>query len=158
MSIHDIQDVTGTDEHLQSLQGYILKGFLPTRNDVIQGMKQYCTFRDKLIITNGKTMKNRRITRPTITQEQVLKQFHINYMDIKKTRMLARELICWSYEYKKENYNIYLEFQQTQPKEQLLPHKVPGKLWQVIGADIFHTEDKNFLCIIDSFSKYPMIR
>ena len=35
-----------------------------------------------------------------------------------------------------------LDFQQTQPKENFMHHDIPGKLWKVLGADMFTLNKK----------------
>ena len=50
-----------------------------------------------------------------------------------------------------------LEFQQTQPKEKMVHHDIPLRAWDVLGADIFHFNNRNYLCIIDYHSKFSVI-
>ena len=33
-----------------------------------------------------------------------------------------------------------------QPKEKILHHDIPLRPWEVLGADIFHFNNKNYLC------------
>ena len=40
-----------------------------------------------------------------------------------------------------------LEFQQKHLKEKLILHEIPGKLWEVIGVDMFTLYNRNYLCI-----------
>ena len=40
-----------------------------------------------------------------------------------------------------------LESQQRQPKDRTIPHKLPGKPWEVPGVYLFQANNKNFLCI-----------
>ena len=51
-----------------------------------------------------------------------------------------------------------LEFQQTQPKEQIFQHEIPRKPWEVVGADNFTLHNKNYLCIVDYHSEFPIIK
>ena len=37
-------------------------------------------------------------------------------------------------------------------------HEAPGKPWEVVGSDMFTLHNKNYLCIVDYYSKFPMIR
>ena len=54
--------------------------------------------------------------------------------------------------------NTCLEFQQTQPKEKIIHHDIPLRPWEVLGVDIFHLNNKNYLCIVDYHSKFPVIK
>ena len=51
-----------------------------------------------------------------------------------------------------------LEFQQMQPREKILHHDIPLRPLEVLGADIFHLSNKNYSCIIDYHSKFPVIK
>ena len=70
-------------------------------------------------------------------------------MGIEKTRLLACESVYWSsikadIEDCIKNFATCLEFQQTQPKDKIIHHNIPLRLWQVIGADVFHFNNKNY--------------
>ena len=47
---------------------------------------------------------------------------------------------------------------QTQPRETIINHNIPGKLWEVIGADMFTLNNNNYLCIVDYCSKFPIVK
>ena len=45
-----------------------------------------------------------------------------------------------------------------QPKEKIIHHNIPLRPWEVVGADIFHFNKKNYLCVVDYNSKFPIIK
>ena len=45
-----------------------------------------------------------------------------------------------------------------QPKENNIHHKISDKLWRVIEADMFTSDNKNYICGVDNHSKYSVIR
>ena len=45
-----------------------------------------------------------------------------------------------------------------QPKEKIIHHDTPLRPWEVLGTDIFHLNNKNYLYIIDYHSKFPVIK
>ena len=45
-----------------------------------------------------------------------------------------------------------------QPKERIVHHDIPLRPWEVVGADAFHFNNKNYLCIVDYNSKFPIIK
>ena len=51
-----------------------------------------------------------------------------------------------------------LEFQQTRPKKKIIHHNIPLRPWKVIGTDVFYFNNKNYLCIIDYNSKFPVAK
>ena len=50
-----------------------------------------------------------------------------------------------------------LHFQQTQPREKIIHHNIPGKPWEVIRADMFTLNNKNFFCIVEYHSTFPIL-
>ena len=42
-----------------------------------------------------------------------------------------------------------LDFLQTHPKDKIIHPEVPGKPWEVMGADMFHIHRKHYLCLVD---------
>ena len=108
-------------------------------------------------------LKGRHIVMPNSLRQQVLNQLHTNHMGIEKTKLLARESVYWS----SINADIKsyikhcatcLEFQQSQPKENIIHHDIPLRPWEVVRADVFHFNNKNYLCIVDYNSKFPVIK
>ena len=51
-----------------------------------------------------------------------------------------------------------LGFQQMQPNEKIVHCNIPLRLWEVLGADVFHFNNKNYLCVVDYHSKFPMVK
>ena len=84
-------------------------------------------------------------------------------MGIEKTKLLAPKSVYWSsisadIESYIKHCTTCLEFQQTQPKEKIIHHDIPLRPWEVVGADVFHFNNKNYLCIVDYNSKFPVIK
>ena len=84
-------------------------------------------------------------------------------MGIEKTKLLACKCVYWySINADIEKYikkcATCLEFQQMQPKEKIIHHDVPLRPWEVAGADVFHFNKINHLCVVDYNSKYPIVR
>ena len=84
-------------------------------------------------------------------------------MGIETTKLLALESVYWSsINADIKNYIKFcatcLEFQQTHPKERIIHHKIPLRPWEVFSADVFHFNNKDYLCIVDYHSKFPVIK
>ena len=45
-----------------------------------------------------------------------------------------------------------------QPQEKGIHYVIPGRHWEVVGADVFMNKDKIFLCIADYYSKFPIVK
>ena len=108
-------------------------------------------------------LKGRCIVISNTLQKQTLEQLHINHMGMDKIKPLC-ESIYWpgidsNIEKKTlKNCSTCLEFQQTKPKEQIMHQEIPEKPWEVVGADMFNSHNKYYLCIINYHSKFPIIK
>ena len=137
----DIQGVPSEDSDLQRLKSYIIQGWPHRKDEVKQSIKHYWPSRHKLSITDGIDMKGRRMIITFLLQRQIQQQLHSNHMGIKKMRLLVQELVYWvnmnaDIEDTIKQCTTYLEYQQTQPHEKTIPHKVPCRPWEMVGADI----------------------
>ena len=45
-----------------------------------------------------------------------------------------------------------------QPKEKTLHHDIPMRPWDGISADMFQLNNKNYICIVDYYNKFPVIK
>ena len=45
-----------------------------------------------------------------------------------------------------------------QPKEKIIYDDIPLCPWEVVGVDVFHFNNKNYLCIIDYNSEFPVVK
>ena len=75
-------------------------------------------------------------------------------MGIKKTKLLMHESVFWvninnDIENHVKNCSMCLEFQQTQPKEKNIHYDILLRPWEVLGADVFQHNNKNYLCVVD---------
>ena len=161
--IPQIQQASAQDEHLQCLKNYIIAGWPSTKEDLHSDLRPYWSYRDDLAVIDGVVMKGRCIIIPAVLKQQVLDQLHLNHMGIKKTKLLMHESVYWvdintDIDKHIKSCNRCLEFQQTQPKEKIVHHNIPFRPWEVLGADVFHFNNKNYLCIVDYHSKFPVIK
>ena len=51
-----------------------------------------------------------------------------------------------------------LDLNTTQPKDNPLPHDVPGRLWENVGAYSFSLNNKHCLCNLDYRTKHLVIK
>ena len=122
-------------------------------------LKPYWSYRDELPVIDGIVLKGRPIIIPTSLGQQELDQLHTNHMGIEKTKLPACESVYWSsINVDIKNCATCLEYKQMQPKEMIIYHDIPLRPWEVLGTDIFHFNNKNYLCIVDYHSKFLIKR
>ena len=164
MMIHELQHEMALDNHSQQLKKM-------HRKRMTREQRQYTTEPQAIldilrwhVVIDRVILKGRCIVIPHIFQKQALEQLHINHMAMKKkTKLLACELIyypCIESNIKKyiNSCSTCLEFQQMQPKKGIMHHKITRKPWKVVEADMFTLHKKNYLCIVDYVSKFPVIK
>ena len=108
-------------------------------------------------------MKGRCILIPTRLKQQVVDQLHTNHMGIEKNKLLACKSVYWAdinadIEKRIKNCATCLEFHQMQPKEKIIHHDIPLRPWEVLGTDVFHFNNRNYLCIVDYHRKFPVVK
>ena len=59
---------------------------------------------------------------------------------------------CWPSRLAK--FDVCATYQKDQQKEPLISHKIPNRQWETGGCDIFHFEDRDYLCAVDYYSSY----
>ena len=136
---------------------------MSTRDQLHIGIRPYWSYRDDMAVIDSVVLKGRHIIVPQDLQQQVLDQLHLNHMGIEKTKLLMCQSVYWvkintNIEYHIKSCITCLAFQQTQPKEKIIHHDIPLRPCEVLGVDIFHLNNKNYLCIVDYHSKFPIIK
>ena len=47
--------------------------------------------------------------------------------------------------------------QRSNQREPLIPHQVPERPWATVAADIFYYKGRDYLSVVDYYSKYPEV-
>ena len=163
VSMAEIQQASVWDDHLQILKSFIISGWPDMKDKLCADLRPYWSYRGELVVIDSIILKGRCIDISNSLKQQVLNQLHTNQMGIEKTKLLAHESVYWSsINADIGNYikccGTVLEFQQTQPKEKIIHQDIPLRPWEVIGADVFHFNNKYYLCIVGDHSKFPVIK
>jgi Integrase zinc binding domain/Integrase core domain len=92
----------------------------------------------------------------------ILTLVHEGHQGIEKSKAFARTAVWWPgisrmIESVVSACATCCSNRSKQPAEPLLPHAVPDYPWQKIGADIFTFNRKDFLLVVDYFSKFPIV-
>ena len=81
-------------------------------------------------------------------------------MGIEKCKQRARSCLYWpsmnaDIETLVNGCEVCNKFAPTIRKEPMIPHEVPSRPWEKVGVDYFTVHSKDFLLIVDYYSKYP---
>ena len=127
-----------------------------------QGMRTYWTFWVDIAVIYGVILTGRHVVIPETLQKQALEQIHVNHMWIRKTMLLACKSIYWTgMNNDTENcikIALHVLIFSKHSQKKVIHHEVPGKPWQVDWTDMFTVHNKQYLCIVDYHSKFPVIK
>lgn len=154
-----IQKHTEKDDELKSLKQYIMNGWPSDKNKIINEVKPYWNYKENLTETFGIVWKDQRIVIPKILRKEILKKLHIGHMGLEKCKLRARESVFWpglnnDLQNMIHNCDICLSHRKNCQKETLQLHDIPDRPWAKVGTDLFHFKHKNYLILIDYYSKF----
>lgn len=157
--IEKIRQITKNDDHLQKLVKLISYGFPSNKNNLQDEMKIYWTYRDELTFVDGLIFKGDKILIPKELREDTLKQLHIGHMGKEKMKNRARELIFWpglslQIDNLSDSCKTCNLYRKQNVKEPLINHDIPTEPWIKVGLDLFHFNNKNYLIVVDYYSKF----
>ena len=160
--LRTIQRETAEDPELQLLTQRIIEGWPEDIKQCNPEIRQYFNFKESLAVENGVIFKGRQVIIPKSSQKEILRQLHTSHQGIKKTQWLARESVYW------KNINRDIEalvntcetcqkYQRNQCQEPTIHHNIPPTPWWKLGSDLYHINNRDFLILVDYFSKYPIV-
>jgi hypothetical protein len=115
-----------------------------------------------IIDADGLLLKNGRIIVPVSMRPAMLALIHEGHLGAEKSKARARHTLWWPGMAKMIDATVgacatCCAHRRQQPPEPLMPHPVPSYPWEKIGADIFTYNRRDYLLVVDYFSKFPFI-
>ena len=160
--LNEIRKETKADLVLDQLHGIITAGWPDSIKDLLPVIRSYWPYRDELSVNDGIIMKGSRIIIPETQQKIILDQLHYSHQGVEKTRQardtVYSERINADIENMIKNCSICQENLPAQPKKTLQPHDIPSRAWEVVGTDLFNSNNHEYLIIADYYNKFPIIR
>ncbi|XP_052797485.1 uncharacterized protein K02A2.6-like [Mya arenaria] len=157
--LNELKDKTSQDETLVLLKQTILQGWPTSRKMCPSQILPFWNFRDELTSIDGLVMKGNKIIIPISMQSQMLELIHTGHMGVEKCLRRARDVMFWpgisaDITNLVLKCNTCLKHRNSNPKEPLIPLEIPDYPWQIIGTDLFTWENRNYLLIVDYYSRY----
>jgi hypothetical protein len=153
-----IKEETNKDTELQQLKYYVLNGW-PAIKDIPSSLKPYFTFTDQLYVCEELIFKNNCIVVPQSLRSDMLERIHYNHMGLDKCKSRARSCMFWPFmgrdiENKVLNCSTCDRFRKNNSKEPMQIREMPNKPWWHLGTDVFHYKGRNYILVVDYYSKY----
>ena len=145
------------------LAKYVHQGWPREQKDCPEILQQYWTYKKCISMENGLLFKDDRLIVPEVERNYILDLLHYGHYGIKHTQDRARESVFWpgitkDIENKVKDCMICQQNSTSQTKEIMHPHDTPKGPWMKLGVDLFEHNKKQYLLVVDYFSKFPIIR
>ena len=126
-------------------------------------LRPYWCYRDELSVEDGVILKGDRVLIPESMRADVMKRLHAGHQGVEKCKLRAKISVFWDginkdIEEVIQRCDVCQTHQRSTPKETLMPHELPTRPWQVLGTDLFHFNNAEYLIVVDYYSKFPLIR
>lgn len=153
----EIRELIQHDDVCRTLIRYCQHGW-PATCPADPWLKPYWAARYDISYQDGMLLHGTRILVPDKLRQDILERLHTGHQGVVKTRALAKDCVWWpglSTQIEKlvENCSVCAKERRV-PPEPLLPTPVPEYAWQKVGTDLFEFKGRNYLLVIDYFSKF----
>ena len=157
--LKQFQTETSKDETLRTLPKHVMNGWPKNKNNTNPTTMPYFNIGDEISVANGLVLKGERIIVPLSMRKEMKQIIHSGHQGIEKCKARAREALYWP-GMSAEIADIVSacstcqEHRNYQQCEELLNHEVTREPWIKVGADLFTLKRKNYLLVVDYFSKF----
>ena len=157
--LEEFKQSTKADPSLSILVRTVQEGWPKSKTKVPTAARPYWNFRDEITYHHGILFKGSRVIVPQSMQPSMLKLIHSSHLGIDRCKRRAREIVFWigmnaQIEDTITNCTTCTTHKRSNPKEPLLPHPIPERPWERVGADLCEFEGDNYLVIADYYSNF----
>lgn len=149
------------DNNLATVMKYTQEGWPHNKNhlpnkDII---RHYFKFKNELCVFNNVLFYNNRAVIPDSLKQKTLEALHSGHMGVTKTVLRAQQLFYWINLHKDVETFIgkcltCQENRNSKTKEVLMPHEQSVLPFECLALDIATFKSKDYLVIIDQYSKW----
>ncbi len=158
-----IQVETSLDPVLSVVKSLIVSGWPNDIKKCPESAKLYFNLRNEMTIHQDVILYNDRVVIPKSLQTELLRRLHVGHQGQERCKNLARKSIYW------RGINSAIDnmvreceaclLQRALPaRGNLIPHEIPNRVWEKIGADLFSYEGVTFQVVVCYLSKWPEVK
>ncbi|CAM1332187.1 Uncharacterised protein r2_g4120 [Pycnogonum litorale] len=151
-------------DELDEVMYYVRKGWPKYIQDVHPSAIAYFQYKDTLsVVDEGLLLYGNRIVIPNGLRAMMLSRIHEGHMGISKCRERARQCLWWpglsdAINRTVQNCERCQINRNCNQKEKLVTTDLPDRPWMSISADLFQFRGKNYMVIVDYYSRYLEIK
>jgi hypothetical protein len=158
----ELREATQQDTILAALKRIIVTGWPNSKDQLPDCLKVYWSIRDDIVELEGLLFYGHKLIVPVSSRPLMLSTVHESHLGIERCKAIARQHIFWpgmsrDVETWVSRCSICSSLQREKIKQPLLQHDVPHRPWEKLALDIFELHGKDYLLVVDYFSKYPEI-
>lgn len=158
--LDEYRDAQASDPVCSAVLNYCQNGW-PTKHNVPIAIKPYWKVQSEITTCSNLLLYRNRIVIPEALQTVTLQKLHQGHQGITRCRLRANYSVWWPGLSKRINDLVQkcpeCRKDATSQREPLLPTKLPDYPWQRVGTDMFALKEKNYLLVVDYFSRYPEV-
>jgi transposase InsO family protein len=156
--ISKVRAALALDGDLQSVIKYANDGWPDDATTLTPQLRGYWHSREQYTMCNNLLLCNARIVIPSSLRQTTLEALHVGHLGIEKCRAKARETVWWP----KIGDDIQrfvsacstCQHYAHDRVEPLLPTPLPDLPWQKVGTDLFELNGRNYVVVVDYYSRY----
>lgn len=154
-----MQSETEKDELLKITKEYCRNGWPNHKSKCPAQLRYLFTLRNEIMLEDDILFYNERVIVPTSMRTGILEKLHESHFGVTKTQQRARASIFWpninnDIEHITTSCKICQENAPNNRKEPMIPHDIPNIPFKKIACDILEFKSKNYLVVIDFYSKW----
>ncbi|RXN36190.1 Transposon Ty3-G Gag-Pol poly [Labeo rohita] len=155
----EVVESTQADSELQAVMRYVKQGWPKYPSQLPEYVKPYYAVRDMLSVCHDLLIYSDRIIIPSSMRAEVKRKLHEGHLGITKCRERAKQSVWWPGISKEiqvftENCTYCQTQKPAQRREPLMTTPLPEAPWVRIAADICEVGKRNYLVVVDYFSRF----
>ena len=162
--VKQLREETARDPVLAPLRDILVSGWPDTERKLPKLLKPYWSYRDELSIDDGVILKgSEQVLIPASMQQYILSALHAGHQERDKCRLRAKASVYWNgmaadIESYVASCDVCQQQARSQQKQPLLQKDIPPYPWHTLSADFFELDGKEYLLIVDHYTKFPFVR
>ena len=157
--LEEIQTHCKEDPVIKTLKKAIMEGWPESRRALPKELTPYYNYRDELTTNGHLVFKGEKLVIPKSLQKAMLKRIHSAHLGINQCLCRAREMYFWPGMTSQirdyvSSCAICQAYATQQQKEPMNLHEIPERPWQMLAADLFTFEQREYLVVVDYYSDF----